>query len=148
MQSFLCSSWVCDTVCSNAGSATPPSLLTPPDPVPYTLKCPVCLLQGQLGLPALASSCTLPFTLPTPLTNIPVPYYIVFSCSFSLAYTTHLWTWLQNVFCFQADLSKICFKQRHLLGAICLSSTSRHSPVPFPYPTCFSFPTFPHLITA
>ena len=68
---FICSSWVCDPVCSSAGSAIPSTLLTfSPDPVPYTLKHPVCLLWGQLGLPALASSCTLPFTLPTPLTII------------------------------------------------------------------------------
>ena len=39
--------------------------------------------------------------------------------------------------------NSVATRRRHLLGSICLSSISRHSPVPCPYPTCFSFPTSP-----
>ena len=70
---FSCVVVVCVTpyvarlVLQHLPASSPP----PPDPVPNTLNRPVCLLRVQLGLPALASSCTLPFTLPTPPTKYP-----------------------------------------------------------------------------
>ena len=39
-------------------------------------------------------------------------------------------------------------RSTHNDSYICLTSFSCFSPVPCPYPTFFSFPTFPHLITA